>query len=86
MTKREFDEILKSNKQLANSQFVASEMTSECHTYVRASFVCQNPNYLLVFYGAYYLIKFEGGLNLLHKADDDAVLWLEYTATAALTK
>jgi len=53
-------------------------MTSECDTYVRASFVCQNPNYLLVFYGAYYLIKFEGGLNLLHKA--------EYTATAALTK
>ena len=23
------------------------------------------------------LTKFEGGLNLLHKADDDAVIWLE---------
>ena len=31
-------------------------------------------------------IKFEGGLNLLHKADDDAVIWLESTATAALAK
>jgi len=32
--------------------------------------------------------KFEGGLNLLHGADDDAVigLWLESTATAALAK
>jgi len=33
------------------------------------------------------LTKFEGGLNLLHhEADDDAVMWLEYTATAALAK
>jgi len=30
--------------------------------------------------------KFEGGLNLLHEADDDAVIWLEFTATAALVK
>jgi len=30
------------------------------------------------------LTKFEGGLNLLHEADDDAVMWLESTATAAL--
>jgi len=30
------------------------------------------------------LTEFEGGLNLLHEADDDAVIWLEYTATAAL--
>ena len=29
---------------------------------------------------------FEGGLNLLHNVDDDAVIWLEYTAIAALTK
>ena len=29
---------------------------------------------------------FEGGLNLLHKVDDDAVIWLEYTAIAALSK
>jgi len=28
----------------------------------------------------------EGGLNLLHSADDDAVIWLESTATAALAK
>jgi len=32
------------------------------------------------------LTKFEGGLNLLHKADDDAVIWLESTVTAALAK
>ena len=31
------------------------------------------------------LTKSEGGLNLLHEADDDAVIWLESTATAALT-
>jgi len=29
------------------------------------------------------LTKFEN-LNLLHKADDDAVIWLKSTATAAL--
>ena len=32
------------------------------------------------------LTKFEGGLNLLHEADDDAVVWLESTATAALAE
>ena len=32
------------------------------------------------------LTKFKGGLNLLHEADDDAVIWLEATATAALAK
>jgi len=32
------------------------------------------------------LTTFEGGLNLLHKADDDAVTRLESTATAALAK
>jgi len=33
------------------------------------------------------LTKFEGGLNLLHhESDDDAVIWLEFTATAALAK
>jgi len=32
------------------------------------------------------LTKFEGGLSLLHEADDDAVIWLESTATAALAK
>jgi len=32
------------------------------------------------------LTKFEGRLNLLHKVDDDAVIWLESTATAALAK
>ena len=30
------------------------------------------------------LTKFEGGLNLLHDADDD--VWLESTATAALAR
>ena len=33
----------------------------------------------------YPLTEFEGGLNLLHEADDDAVVWLESTATAATT-
>jgi len=32
------------------------------------------------------LTKFEGGLNLLHEADDDAVICLESTAIAALAK
>jgi len=32
------------------------------------------------------LTKFEGGLNLLDEADDDAVIWLESTVTAALMK
>jgi len=32
------------------------------------------------------LTKFEGGLNLLHEADDDAVTLLEFTETAALVK
>ena len=32
------------------------------------------------------LTKFEDGQNLLHEADDDAVIWLECTATAALVK
>jgi len=31
------------------------------------------------------LTKFEGGLNLLHEADD-TVIWLESTATAAHMK
>jgi len=32
------------------------------------------------------LTVFEDGLNLLHEADDDAVIWLESTETAALAK
>jgi len=32
------------------------------------------------------LTKFEGGLNLLHEVDDDAVIWLESTVIAALVK
>jgi len=32
------------------------------------------------------LAKFEGGLKLLHKADDDTVIWLESTATTAVMK
>jgi len=32
------------------------------------------------------LTKFEGGRNLLHEADDDTVIWLESTASAALAK
>jgi len=32
------------------------------------------------------LTKFEGGLNLLHRADDDAVIWLESISTAAVAK
>jgi len=32
------------------------------------------------------LTEFEGGLNLLHEAGDDAVVWLESTAIAALAE
>ena len=32
------------------------------------------------------LTKFEGRLNLLHEAGNDAATWLESTATAALAK
>jgi len=32
------------------------------------------------------LTSFEGALNLLHKVDDDAVIGLECTSTAALAK
>jgi len=32
------------------------------------------------------LTKFECGLNLLQEVDDDAVIWLESTATEALAK
>jgi len=32
------------------------------------------------------LTKFEGGLNLLYEVDDDAIMWLESTAAAALVK
>ena len=31
------------------------------------------------------LTQFEGGLNLLHEADDDAVIWLESPVTATHT-
>ena len=31
------------------------------------------------------LTKFEGGLNLLHEADDDAVIWLESAGIVAHT-
>ena len=34
----------------------------------------------------YSLTKFEGGLKLLHEADDDTVIWLESTATTVLAK
>jgi len=30
--------------------------------------------------------KFEGGLNLLHEVDDDTVIWLECTVTAAVAE
>jgi len=29
------------------------------------------------------LTKFEGGMNLLHEADDGTVIWLESTSTVA---
>ena len=32
------------------------------------------------------LTKYDRGLNLLHGADDDAVIWLQSTMTAALAK
>jgi len=50
-----------------------------------------SPNHLLVIVATDIvdtcpLTKFERGLNLLHEADDDTVIWLESTATAALAK
>jgi len=32
------------------------------------------------------LTKYEGGLDLLREVDDDAVIWLESTATATLAE
>jgi len=32
------------------------------------------------------LTKFEGGLQSLHEAGDDAIYWLEFTAATALAK
>jgi len=32
------------------------------------------------------LTESEGGVNLLHETDDDAVMWLESAVTAALAK
>jgi len=32
------------------------------------------------------LTKLDGGLQLLHEAEDDAVKWLESTATTAFAK
>ena len=32
------------------------------------------------------LTEFDSGLNLVHKVDDDAVVWMESTVTAALAK
>jgi len=34
----------------------------------------------------YPLTKLESGLKVLHEADDDAVIWLESTATTAPVK
>ena len=65
-------------------------------THVKAHVVltCTNgvsPNHLPVIVASDIvdtcpLPKSEGGLNLLHEADDDAVIWLESTATEALAK
>ena len=43
----------------------------------------QTMNYIV---DACPLTKFVGELNLLHEADDDAVIWLESTSTAALAQ
>jgi len=32
------------------------------------------------------LTKFEGGLTILHEAEDDAVNWMESVATAVLAR
>ena len=32
------------------------------------------------------LTKFEGGLTILHEAEDDAVNWMESVATASLAR
>jgi len=50
------------------------------------SFDCDQQQTMIRIVHTFPLTKFEGGLNLLHAADDDAVIWLESTATAALAK
>jgi len=50
------------------------------------SFDCDQQQTMIRIVDTFPLTKFEGGLNLLHAADDDAVIWLESTATAALAK
>ena len=50
-----------------------------------------SPNHLPVIVAMNHIVDtctltIGGGLNLLHDPDDDAVIWLESTATAALVK
>jgi len=47
---------------------------------------CGLPHTMNHIVNTFPLTEVEGGLNLFHKVDDDAVIWLESTATAALTK
>ena len=46
---------------------------------------CGHRQTMNLIVNTYPLTKFEGGLNLLHKADDGTIIWLESTVTAALT-
>jgi len=46
---------------------------------------CGHRQTMNLIVNTYPLTKFVGGLNLLHKADDGTIIWLESTATAALT-
>ena len=43
----------------------------------------QTMNHIVLMY---QFTKFEGELNLLHRVDDNAVIWWESTANAALAK
>ena len=79
------------NKRVSNNSVV--DHRSPCHVNLHKwgltqspSCDCGQPQIMNHTVDTCPLTPFEGGLNLLHEADDDAVIWLESTATAALNE
>ena len=75
------------------SSYTVSDEPFPCHANLHKRGLTQSPSCdcgqrqtMNPIVDTHPLTKFEGGLNLLHKADDDAVVWLESTATAELAK
>ena len=48
--------------------------------------LCGDPQTMDHIVNSCPLTKFEGGLTILHEAEDDAVNWMESVATAALAR